>query len=296
MDESLSGSSRGIPDVGGVIRELVSAERPSAGSVRALAALTADAILERDPTAINVLREALRRVQGRWGLRVEVGTSEDVAVSVAGILRVVEAAAQRLTMPWLTSEFTPGSHAHRVLQEIARDRGVSNTELAEQLRLDETEVSRAGRRLREAGLVTRRRFGTINSWEVTSKGRSLLASMPATKPQPQAAVAVTAPAPAGRAPLVVRVSPQAAEVDIVIGDYLAEIKSLRVADIRATIGEILQVMGPSIANQARIYGVVVEGYPARQRAAAARVVEDLDLPLWMAAKAEPERRSGPGAE
>lgn len=65
----------------------------------------------------------------------------------------------------------PGSLPARLLVEIAAGVRVANQELAERLGTDPWQLSRAGRRLREAGLAERERQGRINVWEVTDAGR-----------------------------------------------------------------------------------------------------------------------------
>ncbi len=64
-----------------------------------------------------------------------------------------------------------GSLAAHMLAEIARGARVGNADLAELLGTDAWQLSRAGRRLRDAGLATRARSGRINVWDLTSAGR-----------------------------------------------------------------------------------------------------------------------------
>ncbi|MGH9153531.1 MAG: hypothetical protein ACRD03_14270 [Acidimicrobiales bacterium] len=64
-----------------------------------------------------------------------------------------------------------GSLPARMLGEIARGARVGNADLAELLRTDAWQLSRAGRRLRDAGLATRTRSGRINVWDLTDDGR-----------------------------------------------------------------------------------------------------------------------------
>lgn len=62
----------------------------------------------------------------------------------------------------------------RMLGEIARGARVGNADLAQLLNTDPWQLSRAGRRLRDAGLATRTRSGRINVWELTATGRAEL--------------------------------------------------------------------------------------------------------------------------
>lgn len=67
--------------------------------------------------------------------------------------------------------FEAGSLPARMLGEIARGARVGNVDLAELLGTDAWQLSRAGRRLRDAGLATSTRSGRINVWALTSDGR-----------------------------------------------------------------------------------------------------------------------------
>lgn len=64
-----------------------------------------------------------------------------------------------------------GSLPARMLGEIARGARVGNADLGELLGTDVWQLSRAGRRLRDAGLATRTRSGRINVWALTAAGR-----------------------------------------------------------------------------------------------------------------------------
>lgn len=54
---------------------------------------------------------------------------------------------------------------------LARGARIGNADLAELLGTDAWQLSRAGRRLRDAGLATRIRSGRINVWDPTADGR-----------------------------------------------------------------------------------------------------------------------------
>lgn len=69
------------------------------------------------------------------------------------------------------SHLEAGSLPARMLGEIARGARVGNADLAELLDTDAWQLSRAGRRLRDAGLATRTRSGRINVWDLTDDGR-----------------------------------------------------------------------------------------------------------------------------
>jgi DNA-binding MarR family transcriptional regulator len=168
--------------------DLLAADAPTAGTVRAMAAIAVDALAESNRAVLEAMREGLRRRLGVWIAGADRSPDDPVA-SINGVLRVVEAAVQRLSALELPAAFGPGTHAHRILQAIEHDPGVSNSELRKRLELDETEVSRTGRRLREAGLATRRRFGTVNSWTLSPAGERLLGAMPDQVPASMIAAA-----------------------------------------------------------------------------------------------------------
>ena len=67
---------------------------------------------------------------------------------------------------------------------LERSPQVGSTELRQLLKTDETQVSRTGRRLLEAGLVSRRKVGRHVFWELTPRGRRALELAPAGSPAP----------------------------------------------------------------------------------------------------------------
>jgi DNA-binding transcriptional ArsR family regulator len=69
--------------------------------------------------------------------------------------------------------FERGSLAARLLLEIAAGIHGANTDLAERLGTDKTQLSRAGRRLRQLHLAEYRRDGRLNRWTVTPAGTAV---------------------------------------------------------------------------------------------------------------------------
>jgi DNA-binding MarR family transcriptional regulator len=61
----------------------------------------------------------------------------------------------------------PNSYSHQFLHEVESDPTRTNTAIAIELEIDDTAVSRVGRRLVEAGLVRKRRLGRTNQWLIT---------------------------------------------------------------------------------------------------------------------------------
>ena len=70
----------------------------------------------------------------------------------------------------------PDTLAWRFLSALSDTSPLGSGELRERLDTDETQVSRTGRRLREAGLAERRKVGRSVSWELTPVGRRALTS------------------------------------------------------------------------------------------------------------------------
>ena len=69
----------------------------------------------------------------------------------------------------------PGTQAWHFLSALAETSPLGSSDLRERLDTDETQVSRTGRRLREAGLASRRKVGRSVSWELTAVGARALA-------------------------------------------------------------------------------------------------------------------------
>ncbi len=72
----------------------------------------------------------------------------------------------------------------RMLAEIGRGARVGNADLAQLLQTDPWQLSRAGRRLRDAGLAIRSRSGRINVWDLTARGRTELSRLRAEERRP----------------------------------------------------------------------------------------------------------------
>ena len=72
-----------------------------------------------------------------------------------------------------------GTQAHAFLRALDGTQHVGSAELREALGVDETQVSRTGRRLLESGLVSRSKVGRQAFWQLTPRGRTALAQAPA---------------------------------------------------------------------------------------------------------------------
>ena len=129
-----------------------------------------DALLEGDDetlaTALNSLRDARARANGEQEL---VGWL-DAAIAFAhwGLERAPSGTA-----------VAEGTQAHDFLRVLDESPQLGSTELRRLLEVDETQVSRTGRRLLEGGLVTRRKMGRQVFWQLTPRGRRAIEEAPA---------------------------------------------------------------------------------------------------------------------
>jgi AcrR family transcriptional regulator/DNA-binding MarR family transcriptional regulator len=129
-----------------------------------------DALLERDDetlgAALHALRDARARAGGDHGL---VGWL-DAAIAFAhwGLERLPSRAA-----------VAQGTQAHDFLRLLDGSAQLGSAELRHLLEVDETQVSRTGRRLLESGLVTRRKVGRQVFWRLTPRGQRALEEAPA---------------------------------------------------------------------------------------------------------------------
>ena len=161
----------------GLLASIESEESVTEGASAALAMAVSDATLANDEPSLDALVESLRRRQGRWPAS-ERNESDDSTV-LRGVLRVAEAALDRLVPSNFIVQVTPGSHAHSFLRLIEERPGVRNADISEALGVHETEVSRVGRKLSEGGFAKKQRVGTTNFWEISPRGRAALAAVSA---------------------------------------------------------------------------------------------------------------------
>jgi hypothetical protein len=146
---------------------------PSEGDLAALSMLLLDAILDWDEAALELVLSHLPRLASLAG---RDGSRE--GIQVEGRLLALIEVAQRGIQRALPSEFLghlePGSNSHQFLKQIEREPMLTNVALGIELDVGETEVSRIGRRLIQAGLVRKRRLGRTNQWLITPRGLQVL--------------------------------------------------------------------------------------------------------------------------
>src|SRR5687767_558699 len=129
--------------------------------------LTADA--ETLGAALTALRDARARAADDPQL---LGWLDAViAVCVSGLDRIGSQEA-----------VAPGTQAHAFLRALDGTQHAGSSELRSVLGVDETQVSRTGRGLRERGLVARRKAGRQVFWQLTPRGRRALEDAPGTPP------------------------------------------------------------------------------------------------------------------
>jgi AcrR family transcriptional regulator/DNA-binding transcriptional ArsR family regulator len=171
------------------LEELDPARAPDEARLEALGMGLVDAVLVADGGALGEALDALR------GLRARALVAEPPDERLQGWLQAAIAFAywgvERLGPDSGTPAVAEGTHAFQFIQALRETRRVGSTELRELLGVDETEVSRSGRRLLEAGLVTRSKVGRQVFWSLTPRGAQLPGraagaskpSAPAARPQ-----------------------------------------------------------------------------------------------------------------
>jgi AcrR family transcriptional regulator len=136
-----------------------------------------DALLEGDADTLAAAVDALRDARaGATGDRELIGWL-DAAVAIA------HWGLERAPSPAVLAE---GTRAHEFLSALDSSPQLGSTELRRLLEIDETQVSRTGRRLLESGLVTRHKVGRHVFWQLTPRGRRAVDEAPAPAPSPDA--------------------------------------------------------------------------------------------------------------
>jgi AcrR family transcriptional regulator len=131
-----------------------------------------DALLEGDDEALTAALDALRDARARADGDHELVGWLDAAIGFAhwGLERVPSGPA-----------VAQGTHAHDFLRVLDGSLQLGSAELRRLLEIDETQVSRTGRRLLESGLVTRRKLGRQVFWGLSPRGQRALEEAPAPK-------------------------------------------------------------------------------------------------------------------
>ena len=128
-----------------------------------------DALLGGDDETLAAALDALRDARARADGDQELAGWLDAAIAFAhwGLERVPSRAA-----------VAQGTQAHDFLGVLDGSPQLGSAELRRLLEIDETQVSRTGRRLLETGLVTRRKVGRQVFWQLTPRGQRALEEAP----------------------------------------------------------------------------------------------------------------------
>jgi DNA-binding MarR family transcriptional regulator/AcrR family transcriptional regulator len=129
-----------------------------------------DALHAGDGATLSEALDALRDARAHADGRLELSGWLDAAIAFAywGLERVPSSPG-----------VGPGTQAHAFLRALDGSPQRGSAELRGILDVDETQVSRAGRRLLERGLVMRRKAGRQVFWQLTPRGREALDETPA---------------------------------------------------------------------------------------------------------------------
>lgn len=150
------------------LEELDPALAPDEARLDALGMGLVDAVLVADGAALERALDALR------GLRARALVAEPADERLQGWLEAAVAFAywgvERLGSDSGGPAVAEGTHAWGFIEALRDSGRVGSTELRELLGVDETEVSRSGRRLLEAGLVARSKVGRQVFWSLTPRG------------------------------------------------------------------------------------------------------------------------------
>lgn len=136
-----------------------------------LSMLMVDAILDWDEPALDFVIVQLQRVSA---LARDASDSERSPLVEGRLLSLIDIGRwgmeRALPIDLLSQFVEPESHSHEFLKAVAEQAGCSNTAIASVLEVDESEVSRVGRRLSQAGLARKRKVGRTNQWVITPRG------------------------------------------------------------------------------------------------------------------------------
>ena len=147
------------------------------GRLEAVALGIVDGVLAGDGETLAAALDALRDARAQAGGDPELAGWLDAAIAFAywGLERAPSQPA-----------VARGTQAHDFLRALDGPSQLGSAELRRALAVDETQVSRTGRRLLESGLVTRRKAGRQAFWQLTPRGRRALEEAPAPERSPDA--------------------------------------------------------------------------------------------------------------
>jgi AcrR family transcriptional regulator len=135
-----------------------------------------DAVLSADDEALGAALAALRELRSR---ALPAGEASDPLVGwLNAAVSFSYWGLERVNPETTLGEVAEGTHAWDFIRALERSGTLGGGELGELLDVDDTEVSRSGRRLLESGLVRRTKIGRRVFWELTPRGRGALRRAP----------------------------------------------------------------------------------------------------------------------
>jgi DNA-binding MarR family transcriptional regulator len=166
-----------VSEFDSLLVRLAAAADPEAreGVFRALAQLVVDATLDGDEPGLNF---AVGEFQRRYGEAVRTDSPNladaETRGRLLGLIDITQRALEAVLPLSLLAEFEVSSHHHGFLAHIAEEPGSTNRAIEDAMDLDDTYVSKVGRRLELAGAARKRRLGRKNHWEITPRGLKIL--------------------------------------------------------------------------------------------------------------------------
>jgi AcrR family transcriptional regulator len=134
-----------------------------------------DSVLEGDDKALAGALDALRDARARADGDQELVGWLDAAIAFA------HWGLERLPSPVAVAQ---GTQAHDFLRVLDDSPQLGSTALRRLLEVDDTQVSRTGRRLLESGLIIRRKVGREVFWQLSPRGQRALEEAPAADRSP----------------------------------------------------------------------------------------------------------------
>ena len=161
------------PRASALVRRIARLDEEPAREAVALGVV--DALLECDDETLAAALDALRDARARADGDQELVGWLDAAIACAhwGLERAPSGGA-----------VAQGTQAHEFLQVLEGSTQLGSAELRRLLEIDETQVSRTGRRLLERGLATRHKVGRQVFWQLTPRGQRALEEAPAPQRSP----------------------------------------------------------------------------------------------------------------
>jgi DNA-binding MarR family transcriptional regulator len=147
-------------------------------TIDVLRTMIGGALREGDTYSLELAVDGLHRIYAIWSDK-SVETND--VIERRGQLRELHNIASDFLEHSVPSsvlrQLEPDSLSHRMLVIIAERQRLSNTDIADELEVDKSQIARAGRRLIGAGLARARRAGRRNAWEITPRGFEVMGKL-----------------------------------------------------------------------------------------------------------------------